>query len=355
MKYSIFLLMLCFLIGPVLSGTSAASICDTKDTVIFFGNGVKAAKKNSYDSRNILKKRLKGILTTEDFERLEFDLSYNDTHGLLLDLLETSVQILTGNTSRFWRFLWNLELVPDWFSEKIILLSTALDKTALVTSDSLWKHVKTYQTTIAEGKKVLLVAHSQGNLFGNMAYDHLNSREKQSFGMVAVANVDNNVLGSGGPYTTLNNDKVLLALITAQFALPTRPMDPNTENLTESPDPLGHSFIQAYMANGTISGDQITQQIVAELESLPTPSKIVESGVITVSLTWGSEPDVDLHVYEPNGTQVFLTGMIVQDTVRNTIMSLPARHSNAESTMWHWIIMKETILKWPPYRFRPDC
>ncbi|MGW8288056.1 MAG: hypothetical protein ACWGOD_07405, partial [Desulfobulbales bacterium] len=170
--------------------------------------------------------------------------------------------------------------------------------------DSLWEHVKTYQTTIAEGKRVLLVAHSQGNLFGNMAYNNLNSREKQSFGMVAVANVDNTVIGADEPYTTLQDDKVVLALITAQFALPTKPMSPNTENQVASPDPLGHSFIEAYMASDSNSGEQIIQQIVATLDNIVTPSPIVEPGVITVSLTWGSEPDVDLHVFEPNGTQV---------------------------------------------------
>ena len=77
--------------------------------------------------------------------------------------------------------------MPDWFSDKMILLSTALDKTSLLTTDSLWKHVKTYQTVIAEGKKVVLVAHSQGNLFGNQAYNFLSTYERQSFGMVSVS------------------------------------------------------------------------------------------------------------------------------------------------------------------------
>ncbi len=170
MKYCICMLVLCLLGGLVLAETCAASICDTKETVIFFGNGVKTAEKQAYDSRNVIQHELKAILPTEEFDKLEFDLAYNDTHGLPLDLLESTIQILTGNVSRFWRLFWNLEPIPDWFGDKIALLSTALDKTALLTTDSLWKHVNTYQTTIAEGKKVVLVAHSQGNFFGNMAF-----------------------------------------------------------------------------------------------------------------------------------------------------------------------------------------
>jgi hypothetical protein len=170
----------------------------------------------------------------------------------------------------------------------------------------LKEHVTTYKTKIAEGKKVLLVAHSQGNLFGNQAYSLLNSREQQSFGMVSVANVDSNVLGADFPYTTLDSDKVILALIAAQIALPSKPMAPNTENqANESAGSLGHFFIRSYMADGSNSEDKITQQVIRALDTLATPSQIVESGVITVSLTWGSEPDVDLHVYEPNGMQVF--------------------------------------------------
>jgi hypothetical protein len=249
---------------------------------------------------------LKEQLPPEEFEVLAFDVAYNGTHGLPLDLLESTVQVLAGNTSRFWRLFWGLEIMPDWFADKFILLAGALDRSALVTTDSLKEHVTTYKTKIAEGKKVLLVAHSQGSLFGNQAYSLLNYREQQSFGMVSVANIDNSVLGADAPYTSLNTDKVILALIAVQIALPSKPMAPNTENLAaESADSLGHSFIQSYMTEGSNSEARITQQVIAALDSLATPQPIVESGVITVSLTWGSAPDVDLHVYEPNGIQVY--------------------------------------------------
>jgi len=288
----------------VLAGTCSASPCDPKETVVFFGNGIKTAEKKAYDSRNIIKKRLKEELSPADFEVLDFDVAYNETHGLPLDLLEATVQILTGNISRFWRIFSGLEVMPDWFADRIILLETALDKSSLVTTDSLKNHVTTYRTKIAEGKKVLLVAHSQGNLFGNQAYSLLSSRERQSFGMVSVATVDNNVLGAGGPYTTLTSDKVVTALIAAQILLPTKPLIPNTENLQEPGDFLGHYFIDSYMAAGSSSDQRIVADIIARIGSLEKPVPIVEPGVITVSLTWGSAPDIDLHVYEPNGMQV---------------------------------------------------
>ena len=305
MKRFVCLLISCLFGAMLLVETCTASICDTKETVVFYGNGVKSIKRNAYDAIELIKKRLKATLPPEEFTSLEFDVSYNDTHGLSLDLLESTLQILSGNTSRFWRLFLGLEIMPDWFADTFILLSVALDKSALVTTDSLKDHVTTYKTKIAEGKKVLLVAHSQGNLFGNQAYSLLNSREKQSFGMVSAANVDNRVLGADSPYTTLKDDKVITALIAAQIALPSKPMPPNTENIADSEDYLGHFFIQSYMVEGSNSGMQITNDIIEVLGNLATPPQIVESGVITVSLSWGSEPDVDLHVYEPNGIQVF--------------------------------------------------
>ncbi len=307
MRSFIYILISCIIGSMLLAETSNASICDKKDTVIFFGNGVKSIKKDAFKAKESIKKSLKTKLTPEEFEVLKFDVAYNDTHGIPLDLLESSAQILTGNISGFWRFLWRLAPVPDWFADKFILLSSVLEYSALVTTDSLKDHVNTYRTAIAEGKKVLLVAHSQGNLFGNQAYNILSTNEKRSFGMVSVANADNNVLGNyteQAVYTTLSNDRVILKLIDLQLHLPTSPMSPNTENLTVSEDPWGHSFIDSYMVEESVSETQITGDIIAALGSLYTPYQLVEPGVITVSLTWGSAPDIDLHVYEPNGTQV---------------------------------------------------
>lgn len=306
MKSFIYIFIICIVGGMLLAETSNASICDKKETVIFFGNGVETIKKSAFKAKESIRISLKTKLPPEEFEVLDFQLSYNNTLTLPLDLLESTIQYLTGNVSRFWRILWELDPMPDLVADKMLLLSEALDYSALLTTDSLWDHVKTYQNTIEEGKKVILVAHSQGNLFGNQAYNLLSLGEKRSFGMISVSNVDNNVLGDTSEtalYTSLKNDKLILALIVAQLGLPTSPMSPNTEN-QENTNYWGHSFIKSYMVEGSVSKAQITGDIIAVLGSLTTPPQVVDPGVITVSLTWGQAPDIDLHVYEPNGTLV---------------------------------------------------
>jgi hypothetical protein len=308
MKKLLYLLLLCLSGSLLFVETSDASICDTKETIIFYGNGVSTIKKEAFKAKESLKMNLKNIMLPEDFELLAFDLAYNNTHALPLDLFESTIQFLTNNTRRFWHIIFDHEIIPDPVAETFLLLSDALNYSALITTDSLRDHVKTYQNAIDEGKRIILVAHSQGNLYGNQAYNLLTNQEKQSFGMVSVANVDNNVLGDfsdSALYTTLTSDWLIQAIIAGQLNLPTSPMNPNTENEVLSDEFWGHSFINSYMIEGSNSQNQIISDILVSLDTLPVPYQLVDPGVITVSLTWGNAPDVDLHVYEPNGSHVY--------------------------------------------------
>jgi len=137
MKIYACLIITCILGGFFLANSSDASICDKEEAIVFFGNGIKTLEKKAYDSQTVIKNQLEKYLSPEEFDSLGFDLAYNGTHTLPLDLLESSVQFLSGNISGFWRFFWRIAPVPDWFSEKFILLASALDYSALVTTDSL--------------------------------------------------------------------------------------------------------------------------------------------------------------------------------------------------------------------------
>jgi uncharacterized protein YfaP (DUF2135 family) len=59
------------------------------------------------------------------------------------------------------------------------------------------------------------------------------------------------------------------------------------------------------MVSGSRSEGKILNDIVLEMSYLIPPNQIAQDGVITVTLTWGSQPDVDLHVFEPNGFHVY--------------------------------------------------
>ena len=82
---------------------------------------------------------------------------------------------------------------------------------------------------------VLLVAHSQGNLFGNQMYDLLTAEEKDRFKMVSVATPANNVTGNyslDAPYTTIVADYTI-AFIKNSFP--------------GNASGFGHTFVDSYL------------------------------------------------------------------------------------------------------------
>jgi hypothetical protein len=188
--------------------------------------------------------------------------------------------------------------------DRLVNAAAAIDATALVSGMDLTTHVTNYRAAILEGKKVVLVSHSQGNLFANQAYSSRSANERQSFGIASVANPDSFVAGNG-PYTMLLEDLVVAAVRAVKLAVGgALPLPPNTTNGLTISDLTGHGFSASYLA-GANSSTRITDDVAFLRATLTQPSATGSSGIITVTLTWGSQPDVDLHVFEPNGTHVY--------------------------------------------------
>lgn len=304
MKHFIWLLFFCA--TWMFVDSSAASICEPVEKVVYFGNGINTSKYKAKYHKHLVSKRLKDSLPLDEYQLLQFEVSYNESYDLFIDLLEATIQDLQTDYSRFWRILGKVDIMPDWFADIMKEIAAAVDRVALVTTDSLADQVNDYMKQIKEGKKILLVAHSQGNFFGNQAYGVLNSTAKQSFGIVSVANPDSSV-GDGGPYTTLEEDEFIEYIKWAKdvLGLPV-PMKPNlTNSPVELPDEKGHAFINAYMVAGSNSDQKITNDMISVLDKLTVPRQLLEPGVITVTLIWEGATDIDLHVYEPNGSHVY--------------------------------------------------
>jgi hypothetical protein len=304
MKHYIWLLIFCA--AWVFADTSAASICEPTETVVYFGNGINTPRYKAKHNKMLVSKRLEESLASEEYQMLQFEVSYNDSYNLGIDLLEATIQALQSDHSRFWRILAEIEIMPGWFADVMNEIAAAVDRVALVTTDSLADQVNDYNKQIQEGKKILLVAHSQGNFFGNQAYGSLSSTARQSFGIVSVANPDS-IIANGGPYTTLEEDKVIEYVEWARLLAGLSALKPPnlTNNPLELPDDSGHSFRNAYMVAGSNSDQKITNDMVSELDKLVEPYLRLEPGVITVTLMWEGATDIDLHVYEPNGYHVF--------------------------------------------------
>ena len=109
-------MMLLGIAGVLFPINSEASICDPVNTVVYFGNGILTSEDDAYDNSIKVSERLKATLPESEYKLLQFEVSYNESSNLTIDLLEASIQALQTDHSRFWRILGKVEIMPDWFS-----------------------------------------------------------------------------------------------------------------------------------------------------------------------------------------------------------------------------------------------
>jgi len=304
-KYFLVVLsIICALFTVPAYGVDTSSFCSQKDTAIYHANGVFTDRMGAKRNLIVLENAVISVIPTAEADKIEFRLAYNTTNGHLADLFEAATQSIISDVTSFWVGL--AGLIPNQsISDNMIRLSSLVDQAALLANQDLTGHVSDYKNSILEGKKLILVPHSQGNFFANESYNYLSSSEKSSFGIVAVANPDTHV-ASGGPHTTLFEDLVIDAIILVKQAahLPI-PQLPNVTNYLTFADLTGHGFQQCYLASDSNSRSKILSDILSVKEGLVAPPNNAGQGIITVTLTWGAQPDVDLHAFEPNGTHVY--------------------------------------------------
>ncbi len=225
---------------------ASALHCEPSSTKlhIFFINGILTTKKEAKRAREQLCRAL-------DAEQLEpeivCDLTYNDTDGPFEDLLEVADQILTQYSSQLLLWLHGVGQVPDWllaWQQKMLLVEYQIN------ASELPAHVEDYRNALHGAEKVLIVAHSQGNLYANQAYELVAKAEPEVFqnslAIYAVATPANNVAGDG---LHLTNHRDVIQLIPGALA-------PNWSlwrTISGIADDVGmvaaHSFLNTYLSN----------------------------------------------------------------------------------------------------------
>jgi len=279
---------------------SYASLCEQK-TYVFFGNGMLNSSKNINATLSNLTEKLKSKGELSDDEWV-FDSSYNFDEGFF-SLFEVFRQRQGERTSLFWKWISGLTLAPDWFRDLALDFSSYHTRAEAIIDFDLRKQIDTYRDLLMKGHRILVIAHSQGNLYANAAYENLrrddNNLPMSSFSILSVATPSSYVAGDG-EYFTLTNDLVIGAV----NAIYRDTLDGNVTNSSDDNTWLHHGFITSYL-NGDQSGPLIINTALNEAETLPWPTPKIGNGPISVTLNWGDQPDLDLHVYEPDGTHVY--------------------------------------------------
>jgi hypothetical protein len=118
---------------------------------------------------------------------------------------------------------------------------------------------------------VLLVAHSQGNLFGNKMYEDMPDKYRTKFRMVSVATPADHVMKSGqtSPYVTASGDPVIGSIPKA---------------LPGNVDGLGHTFIGTYLNSSINAPRKIALYVKNAYDRLMKTTSCTEYWALNMTL-----------------------------------------------------------------------
>lgn len=200
---SLLFLIIGLLFSPLILANTQC-IPPTAGTVIYFGNGINTSMISAKASLDRLTKELGN---DNNGEELKYSLAYNETEGMALDLVQASEQQAIQIDSRLMLWLNGIGLAPDWFS---IWYQSYLARRTVVVAEEVVNHANYYLNDILEGKKVVVVSHSQGNFYVNEAKQllarQLSGDKMSSFAIFGVAVPSDNIGGGRTPYLTNHRD-----------------------------------------------------------------------------------------------------------------------------------------------------
>lgn len=263
----------------------------TQEATIVFGNGVQVVKREAKKDADRMGHayRLHRGLSRDEFATL-FDvaLAHNSTGceetsstPCLSDFYESFLQWSRANDlldadKIFWQFLTGKSRAPSLAWDAFLEIAQTVGwilPPEVVTQEEVAEHVAFYKEVL-KTRKVVLVAHSQGNYFANTSHASslLSDRNRDSLGVIAVASPASSVAGDG-PHLTLWEDPIHFV---------PGALYPNETNGFLIPEVEHHFFASSYLV-GVNSGPRLMGLIDEVLASLETPSQA--AGLIALPQT----------------------------------------------------------------------
>lgn len=307
----IILITFCFLFLDSHVGLADSNACVTSSYLLVHINGINTSHEEALKNAVVL-----ASVVGDNYagEKIDVILAENKTNKFWSDVKDVFTQKLNEypnvSSELIFKALVNgmvSSLLPE--DLKRFVTGYNVDKikdSGLVSysDDDLKDIVGAIRAKMSENRKILLVPHSQGNLYANAAYTMLttgdNAVPTSAIKIVGIASPAAYVAGNGD-YITSSNDLVISGLRALNFSV----LDSNFTIGYSSDDVLGHNFADIYLNENHEGCSEVIRKIHAAMDLLVFPGGDASQGPITVTLTWGSQLDVDLHVFEPNGAHVY--------------------------------------------------
>jgi hypothetical protein len=238
-------------------------------TAVFFVNGVTTtldeARLNAGKLELEFLNRLPAMSQAVQANCHVFFLNYNPTAGEVNDFLEAAQQQLGITPTTFWLELEGLGLfTPQLIRDALQGPMTDLNR---IDAATIERHSAAYREQMASPscRRVLVVPHSQGNLYTNAAYDLLFNQppiqSPSAIRIVGVATPAQTVPGNG-LYRTSTTDALINAIRVIRPAI--LPSDTNwgiSPLLLSASYSGGHSFI------GYLSAEPSRTDVLIDIES----------------------------------------------------------------------------------------
>ncbi len=254
---------------PVYSANCRAP--SVKEYSIYFVNGVLNSPAQVSQSRAALK-----TLVGMEY-KIDYPESYQSSETIYASMLNEIDEVLRQKSGDLQSTKTSAKLAVQWSdywrnyygnsNQTDLELKKTFDnvrakrmRREYVVDEELQELIDKIDADLAEGQKVILVAHSQGNFYANLAWEYFkgkNDGSSERIGIVAVATPASRV-ADGGPSTTLFQD---LAMLAVRLLYPYSTLEANFSGFTWS-DLTGHGFVEVYLRPGSEARKRIKGHIL---------------------------------------------------------------------------------------------
>lgn len=303
------------------------NLCEKSNITFGFFNGVLTNESDALDTLLKLKSEYK--TETSSGDKIVYKGFYNKTEGMkdfietfdqrfseetIGDRWELFRQVLKNDTSSTWGVITKafqaVGKINQILFENILRFTVDFATNQIKSIDAskqeTYAEHRAYLDSVAiQGNKLVIFAHSQGNLFANQAYNYISPKIlKESVGVIHIAPASPI---TNGPHILAQEDLVINGLrLTGSVPSNTHTMGGFNRFLKRmGADIPAHGLNETYRNNNFVMKSAINNEVQNLFNTLKNPEKKAEQGFFNITLTWDGEGDVDLHVLEPNGTNVF--------------------------------------------------
>jgi hypothetical protein len=273
---------------------------------VIHGNGMRTEKSDATANLEALRPLVAKRLGQDPYA-IAFGLAYNHKEQWSEEMFKIFQERAIMSPTLYMRMLSQLVPMPEDMKDALTHLAAELDLSAFIDDADLEQHVQTYRDHLRKGHKVVVIAHSEGNLYANAAYRRLFETAlptpgQEDFGIVSVALPGPTVAGWQpaacpvvGCYTTLVNDVVVA--VVRQRLPDTAPANATAGLDWVRYDWTGHYLRESYLRVKS-SREQILDHVASFVSAFGPLTRTIHDAAITASLEWDTTADLDLHVYE---------------------------------------------------------